>query len=253
MTRSFRVAGDVRTPDDYALGVAAPVQGTHATPNGAASAGATAPQRRTTGRRSALPNGRAVVGGLLVAAAAVGTYAAWSAADDGPSTAYAVAARDLAVGEVLEAGDVELVAMDVPASVAAAAFDEERAGLLVGQVAVAPLAAGELVQRSAVVVPEGDAAAARQLSFPIDVSAALAGTLEEGERVDVVVTTGGEVDDAASEVVARQATVARVVGDSDDGRLVVLLSVSDDTDLLSLVTAARRGDLTLVRTTPGGA
>jgi hypothetical protein len=47
--------------------------------------------------------------------------------------------------------------------------------------------------------------------------------------------------------------VARVTGDEDDGRLVVLLSVGDDTDLLALTTAVRAGELTLVRTTPGAA
>ena len=201
--------------------------------------------RLVTGRRSALPNGRAVLGGLLVAAAAVGTYSAWSGADDAPTTRYAVATRDVAVGEVLEASDVELVAMEAPATVATAAFEGDEAALLVGQVAVAPLSAGDLVQRSALVVPE-DAVAARQLSFPIDVAAALAGTLEVGEHVDVLATVEG-----TTELVAADAVVARVSGDEDDGRLVVLLSVGDDTDLLALATAVQVGDLTLVRTTPG--
>ena len=220
--------------------------------HGGVTAGASngAATRRTTGRRVALPNGRAVVGGLLVAAAAVGTYAAWSGADDPPTTRFAVASRDIAVGEVLEAGDIELVAMDAAASVAGAAFEGDDASLLVGQVTVAPLSHGDLVQRSAVVVPE-DAEPARQLSFPIDVSAALAGTVEVGERVDVVVTSGSDVAEATSEIVARGATVARVLGADDGGRLVVLLSVPDETDLLALTTAARVGELTLVRTTPG--
>lgn len=205
--------------------------------------------RRVAGRRPALPNGRAVVGGLLVAAAAVGTYAAWSGADDPPSTRFVVAARDLSVGQVVGVDDVELVAMELGGGVAAGAFDAADASLVVGQLTVAPLGAGDLVQRSALVVPE-DAEPARQLSFAIDVSAALAGTLEQGERVDVLVTTGGD-EEATSEVVAAGAVVARLVGDVDDGRLVVLLSVDDGTDLATLVTAARRGELTLVRTTPG--
>lgn len=217
--------------------------------NGGAAGGSTA-GRRQTGRRAALPNGRAVLGGLLAAAAAVGTYAAWSGAGDPPSTRYAVAARDVGVGEVLEAADVELVALDAPTSIAAAAFEADDAGLLVGQVTVAPLRAGDLVQRSAVVVPE-DARPARQLSFPIDVAAALAGTLEVGERVDVLATSTRD-GEPVTEVVAEGATVAKLLGDEDGGRLVVLLSVRDDTDLLALTTAAKVGDLTIVRTTPGG-
>jgi Flp pilus assembly protein CpaB len=206
--------------------------------------------RRGTGRRAALPNGRAVVGGLLVAAAAVGTFAAWSSADDEPSTRFAVATRDLAVGEVVGAGDVELVAFDAPAAVARAAFGEADARLLVGQLTVAPVAAGDLLQRSAVVVPE-DATRARQLSFPIDVADALAGTLEQGERVDVLVTYGGNADDVVTEVVVEDAVIARIRGEDDtaDGQIVVLLSVPEDADLLALTTAVRTGTITLVRTT----
>jgi hypothetical protein len=207
------------------------------------------PTRSVAARRRALPNGRAVVGGLLVAAAAVGTYAAWSGADEAPSTRYAVAVRDLAVGEVVEAGDLELVPLELASRVAAGAFEGDDAALVPGQLTVAPVAEGDLVQRSALIVPE-DARPARQLSFAIDLSAALAGTLEQGEHIDVLVTTGGD-DEAATRVVARDAVVARLVGDGDDGRLVVLLSVDESTDLAALVTAARRGELTLVRATPG--
>jgi Flp pilus assembly protein CpaB len=210
--------------------------------NGAASG---AP-RRATGRRPALPNGRAVVGGLLVAAAAVGTYAAWSSADDAPSTRFAVAARDLAVGQVVEAGDLRLVAFDAPAGIAGAAFGEADAGLLVGQVTVAPVREGDLLQRSSVVVPE-DVEPGRQVSFPIDVADALGGTLEEGERVDVLAT----FDEGETEVVVEDAVVARIRGGDEegDGQLVVLLSVPDDADVLALTTAVRRGAITLVRTT----
>ncbi len=209
--------------------------------------------RRSIGRRPALPNGRAVVGGLLVAAAAVGTYAAWSSAGDEPTTRYAVASRDLGVGDVLDAADVELVAFDAPSSLRDAAFDAAEAPLLVGQVAVAPIAAGDLLQRSAVVVPE-DAEPARQLSFPIDVADALAGSIERGERIDVLVTYGGTGDDVTTEVVVAGAVVADVRGEGDDagGQVVLLLSLPEGADVLEVATAVRRGDLTIVRTTGVG-
>ncbi len=87
------------------------------------------------------------------------------------------------------------------------------------------LAAGELVQRSAVVVPESAAPTGRQLSFAIDRADALAGTLEVGEPVDVLATT-----DDGTEVVrhrrdgGRLSTVATTtwVG----GQLVVLLTLT---------------------------
>ncbi len=203
------------------------------------------PARHTIGRRPVLPNGRAVVGGLLVAAAAVGTFAAWSGAGDGPTTTYVVAAADLPVGHALAAGDLTLAALDVPPSLAARAFDS--VDPVVGQLTVAPLAAGELVQRSAVVVPEG-ASAGRQVSFAIDVADALAGTIEEGETVDLLVTYSGD-DGPVTEVVAAAARVARLpdAGVGGAGRLVVLLALAPGTDVLAVTSAIRSGDLTLVR------
>src|SRR5687768_720166 len=50
---------------------------------------------RAVRRRSALPTGRAVVGGFLVALAALGIFAAYSSATAGPTTSYVVARRDL--------------------------------------------------------------------------------------------------------------------------------------------------------------
>ncbi len=201
--------------------------------------------RHTIGRHAALPNGRAVVGGLLVAAAAIGTFAAWSGAGDAPSTTYVVAATDLPVGHAIDADDLAVAALDVPASLADRAFPAP--GAVVGQVTVAPLAAGELVQRSAVVVPEG-ADTGRQVSFAIDVADALAGTLEEGEAVDVLVTYAGD-DGPVTEVVAAAARVAGLP-DADvggAGRLVVLLALAPGTDVLAVTSAIRSGEITLVR------
>lgn len=201
---------------------------------------------RVAGRRPSLPNGRAVLGGLLVAAGAVGTFAAWSSAGDPPSTEFVVASHDLPVGEVLDEGDLELAALDVPASLAGRAFQE--AAAVVGQRTVAPLAEGELIQRSAIVVPE-DFGGGRQLSFAIETADALAGTLEEGEIVDLLVTYGASAGGSVTEVVASGATVARLPADDDGGggQVVVLLSVSEDTDVLALTNAIRQGELTIVR------
>lgn len=185
------------------------------------------------------------MGGLLVAAAVVGTFAAWSGVDDPPDGRAVVAARDLPVGEVLDAADLDVVAVDVPGSVADRAFTE--LGPVVGQRTVAPLAEGELIQRSAIVVPE-DAGGGRQLSFAIDVADALAGTLEVGETVDLLVTYGSGAD-STTEVVAAGATVAGLPLDDDDpgGQTVILLSLPEGTDVLAVTNAVRQGSLTVVR------
>lgn len=203
---------------------------------------------RTAGRRPTLPNGRAVLGGLLVATAAIGTFAAWSGADAPPSTRYVVAARDLPVGELVEADDVELVALDAPAALADRAFATTQ--LVIGQRTVAPLRAGELVQRSAVVVPEGTADG-HQVSFAIAPSDALAGTLEEGEAVDLLATYGASATSSTTEVVAAGAVVARLTeGDGTSrGDVVVLLSLPPSADVLAVTNAIQQGALTIVRST----
>jgi Flp pilus assembly protein CpaB len=204
-----------------------------------------APPARAVGRRAALPSGRAVVGGLLVAAAVVGTYAAWSGAGDGPDTRFAVAARDLPVGTTVAAEDLELVVMDLNDDVAARAFDDPAA--VVGQLTVAPLAEGDLVQRSAVVVPE-DAAAGRQISLSISIADALAGTLEEGEAVDLLATFG-DGHDAETRVVVADAHIARLTDEENErGAVLVLLALPEGADVLQVTRAVQAGRLTLVRT-----
>lgn len=206
---------------------------------------AAGPPRRVAGRRPALPNGRAVVGGLLVAASVVATFAVWSGADDEPATAFVVAARDLPVGEVLDPADLEVARADLPGALGGRAFTD--VGPVVGQRTVAPLAEGELVQRSAIVVPEEDGGG-RQVSFAIDVADALAGTLEAGESVDLLVTYGSG-GDSRTEVVAAGATVAAIPEDDDDvaGQTVVLVSLPEGTDVLAVTNAIRQGALTIVR------
>ena len=201
---------------------------------------------RIAGRRPTLPNGRAVVGGLLVAAAAVGTFAAWSGADDAPATSYVVATRTLPVGTVVGPADLELVPLDAPPDLARRSFAS--IGAVVGQRTVAPLGAGDLVQRSAVVVPEG-VLDARQVSFAIDAADALAGTLEVGEAVDLLATYGSTASDSVTEVVAAGATVAGLPVDDEgaSGQVVVLLSLPAGTDALAVTNAIRQGALTVVR------
>ena len=68
---------------------------------------------RTVRRRRGLPGSRAVVGGLLVAASAVGLFAAASRSGDGPTHSYVIARHDLAAGTRLEASHLELAPMEV--------------------------------------------------------------------------------------------------------------------------------------------
>ncbi len=202
------------------------------------------PQPRPLRRRQALPGARAVAGGLLVAAAAVGLFAAYARLSAGPDHSYAVVRHAVAAGSRLHPSDLTLQPMDLPPALRARAF--EKLSDLAGTTVLSPLAAGELVQPSALVVTRS-ADAARTVSFPIDRTRL--GPLKQGERIDVLATYGTGTD-AWTAVVLRQAQVVDVdrskssLGDS--GSPVVTVAVTDPNDELALAHAGALGKLTVV-------
>jgi hypothetical protein len=199
-------------------------------------------------RRRSVPGGRAVLGGLLVAASVVGLYYASTLADSGPRQSWVVARHALPPGARLVADDLGRVAIDLPPTVAARAFHEPSE--LVGATLIAPLAAGDLVQAS-VVVAKPSAPASREVTFTVP-RALLGASVEAGERVDIVATYGTGAD-AFSTVVMRQAVIvdlnrgnARV---SDEGEVAVTVAVEDPNDAIALVHASQVAKVTLVRAT----
>jgi Flp pilus assembly protein CpaB len=226
------------------LNRAAPESGT----NGRAAA---AP--RSIERRRGLPAGRAVVGGLLVALAAIGIFAAYTGATDGPSASYAVVARDVGIGSVIRPEDVAVRAMDLPATVAGRAF--RSAADLTGAIALAPLARGELVQRGEV-SHDRTKGPAHQVSFALDRDRAVDGALQPGDRVDVLATYGSS-DSAYTIVVVRgarvlQGSAADASGLGSSRSVVLTLAVTSADDVLAVAHAARAAQVTVVRTTMAG-
>ena len=216
--------------------------------DGADGADGTGPRAPILRRRRPLPGGRAVVGGLLMAAAAVGLFAAYSRAADGPRHDYVVAIRALPPGTRLQASDLGLEPMDLPVALRSRAFD--RRGVLAGATLISPLESGELVQASAVVAgtPEG---ARRELTFTVE-QGHLAGGLKQGERVDVVATFGTG-SDAVTDVVVRQALVVSLerprssLGEGSSS--VVTVGLDGTADVLALAHASQLAKLTLIRAT----
>ena len=216
----------------------------------------TAPERtedpsrpaRTVRRRRGLPGSRAVVGGLLVASAAVGLFAAASSTSAGPAGSYVVARHDLAPGTRLQAGDLELAPMDLASGPRARAFESPQP--LVGATLVAPLGAGELVQSSAVVARSGDTAS-RELSFTLERGRLSAG-MKQGERADLLATYGSG-SDAYTVAVVRQAHVVAIerprTSAGENGPATVTVAVDDPNDALALAHAIQLGKVTVVRAT----
>jgi Flp pilus assembly protein CpaB len=202
-------------------------------------------------RRRALPGGRAVAGGFLVAASAVGVFAAYRSAGAAPTTTYLVAAGDIRAGERIDAGDVARVALDLPDAQHRRVLRDP--AVVDGAVALAPIAAGELVQVSDVARPDG-APDRAQISIPVDPGFALNGDvdlLDAGERVDVIVTyTAGGTPETST--VAADAEVVAVYRPEESvggaGSVTIVLAVPR-AQLEPVAQAAAAGQVTIARTT----
>jgi hypothetical protein len=194
---------------------------------------------RTIQRRRSLPGGRAVVGAFLVIVATVGTFGAYLSATAAPSTSYVVAARAFEVGEVVMQEDlvgdgagVRPVALELPPEVAGRALpaDDGAVDRLVGQLVVAPLAAGDLLLASHFAdVATADRGVVLSLSLPAE--RALAGRVAAGERIDLVATfTAAGARGSETRIVARDIGIVAVnaAGDGLSGGRVTLLVEVDD-------------------------
>lgn len=203
---------------------------------------------RSVTRRRALPGGRAVLGGFLVAASATGVFAAWTSASQGPTTRYAVVTADVAPGERIERADLALVTIELPDAQRRLAFTDLE--VLVGSTALAPLTDGQLVQSSAVAKPVGSPDRA-QISLRVEPSGAVGGDLRSGDTVDVIATyTAGGAPETTT--ISRGALVVKLIADErrvgSGGAVVVVLAVRPN-ELESIASAAAAGYVTLARTT----
>jgi Flp pilus assembly protein CpaB len=210
----------------------------------AAGEGLDAPPRRVVARVPGVPGARAVVGGLLVALAGVGTFVSWQQATGTPDHSYAVAARTLRPGEPITDEAVRFRPIDLPAGVAGSAFSAPAE--LEGRVLVAPVGEGELLQLGAV-SDQGPPTPAAEVSIALSRDLAVDGRLRMGDTVDVYATH------ETTEVVAtgvRVIAVSEGSGSFSDGsEVTVTLALTDGVDSTGLIHAAREGQVTLVRTT----
>jgi Flp pilus assembly protein CpaB len=213
--------------------------------------------RRTTHPRRPPTSGRAILGGLLVTVAVLGTFAAVRSSSAAPEQRYVVATRSVDVGERITRADLDVVALDLPSGVAAHAFTDVAA--LDGAVALAPLRAGSLVGASQVRTGpgvDGIDGPSQELSLRLPREQAVDGTLDRGEWVDVVATYGSGPE-AVTHVIARDAAVTSIgavddAGLGDDGGITLTLQLPDDDTVLRLVHAKDVATITLVRATRGG-
>jgi Flp pilus assembly protein CpaB len=189
-----------------------------------------------------------VVGALLVTVAAVTAFASVQAAQSGPRGTLVVTAREVAPGERLTAEDLVAQAVDLPPGLVTRGYDAVDAA--VGAVALAPLAEGDPVLRSAV-LDGPPPAGTRSFSFSVDRDRALDGELHPGEPVDVLATYGSG-ESAVTLLVAGRAPLLRVgegargtLGSS--GKVTVTIGLTDADQVLQVAHASQVAAVTLVR------
>jgi hypothetical protein len=221
----------------------------------------TAGEGRAVRRARTLPGGRAVVGGLLVAAAAVGVFAAYLNATAEPTTRYLVARADIEPGTRIVSLDAvaelfESRAIELDPDLAASAVRLEAAELLLGRLVLSPLEPGQLLAPGNLAV-DGGVADAHKLSFAIERSAALAGDLRVGERLDVLATYGSG-DGAYTAFVVRGVPLVARSGDGGagglgsgggGGPLTLTVAVTSPEDVQALAHAVATADVVVTRST----
>jgi Flp pilus assembly protein CpaB len=197
-------------------------------------------------RHRSLPGGRAVLGGVLMAVAAVGTFAAYEQASRSPTTPMVVAAHDLRVGEVVAVDDLRTVEADLPSATASGTFTSAEA--LAGRVVLGPIVEGEIIQAGSL-TEQAVELDTHEVAVTLPRGQIAVGRLKQGERVDVFVT----YDDRTRSVV-RGAEVVEI--DADDGgsitsdrEVTLVVAVPTGDAVAALVHALRTGDVTVVRST----
>ena len=173
------------------------------------------------------------VGVLLVAVA--GLLAAWVFASTGQHAAVLVAARDVAPGEVLRAGDVAVVEVGSTGS-GIAALPPSRSGEVVGLVARGPVPKGTVLHAGLFVSRERSVPAGMAVvSAALEQGAAPVGAMAAGDRVELVgtVPTGARPGDGAGPQVLTLGTVWSIQtpasGAAASGKVVVTVLVPADT------------------------
>ncbi len=192
------------------------------------------------------------MGGFLVAASAVGIFAAYTSASADHRVGYVVARRALTVGQRLAADDLTTAPMELPSGLSGQSA-YRAPSRLVGAVVTSPVRAGELVEASDVAASE-IGLGQRQLSFPVEASRAVDGTLAVGDSVDVLVTYGTGADASTTAVATGVRVIALDDSSAELGSVaspseVVTVALDNWRDVLPLAQAVNAGQVILVRST----
>lgn len=220
--------------------------------NGVDTAVPDAPGRRL-GPSKRLPTGRAVVGGLLVALAALGVLWALTRGDQEPTVEYLVLSHDVQAGDILGMDDFDVTELLLPEEVDAfTLFRNSTRETDPRWIAQTPIRQGTLALVDDYRQIEGGDPPAPDgwtVTVHIDQARAMNGQASANLTVDVI-GTFEETARTRTEVVARSARIAQVAPTAQEEQTVAVhLQVDSYQTVLDLINAGAAGKLTLVDTT----
>lgn len=191
-----------------------------------------------------------MVGGLLISVGVIAAVVLARRTAATPTHDVVVAARAIAPGARIGAADLAVIALPTGTALDDRAHSDPTR--LEGAIALAPLSAGDVVQRSAV-LSGASTEPSWEFSFPVERDRAMNGELRSGEHVDVLATYGTG-SDATTIVVARDATLLRTIDAKasaigSSASLSVDVSLRSGDEVLDVAHAAQVAHITLVRTT----
>lgn len=200
--------------------------------------------------RRGLPNGRAVVGALLVTISAVGAFAAATRGQGGPSTSYVVATRPVEAGRPISIDDVAVEPMELSPTVRANALRSPH--VVEGATAIHDLEAGDLLSVHDLVpgpVIDGEpVGAVHELALPVARDRMVAET-SAGDRVTVLATLRLDEEPVTVVAVEDALVLGWIVDGGVSGSGVLTLALDDAPTVAALAHLVFRGDITVVRTT----
>ncbi len=193
-------------------------------------------ERSIISRRS-LPNGRALVGALLVTVAAVGAFVFANRGNDGPATEYLVVLRDINAGDLVNASDLTYEPMTLSPQLADIALSSEEVGAtghIEGATALRFLHAGGLLLapdlRDSTPVPGAETTEVHELTLPVPLDRTPE-LLARGDRVTVLAYDSRSNDTRVAfedALVLAYDTFGDSIGSSSKGRLTLGLGESEE-------------------------
>jgi hypothetical protein len=202
------------------------------------------PLRLVAGRRRALPTGRALLGGLLVAVAVLGTFLL-AGGDEDRGSPYVVVARPLPAGTVITEDDLTTRRLLLDPVVAARSFTDPAD--VVGAVALIPSGPGDLLSTGDIAT-DGVTGARLELTLTVP-EGRTPPALRRGETVTVLATLGTGADAATRPVLdaVEVVEITAASGVAGLGETTVTVAVADPALAVAGAHAAQVGELTVVR------